>query len=83
MTDLCMTSALWCWRQLCSSRRFRRVVEGSGAIRGLRGIETSVRQINDKVIQIESNYSDQSNLIRIKITVFLKVIRIKLNEQKK
>ena len=39
----------------------------------------SVGQINGKVIQIELNYSDQSNLIWIKIDVFLKVIRIKLN----
>ena len=40
---------------------------------------TSVGQINGKVIQIELNYSDQSNLIRIKINVFLRVIRIELN----
>ena len=42
-------------------------------------IMASVGQINGKVIQIELNYSDQSNLIRIKINVFLKVIRIELN----
>ena len=42
-------------------------------------VHTSVGQINGKVIQIELNYSDQSNLIRIKINVFLKVIRIELN----
>ena len=39
----------------------------------------SVGQINGKVIQIELKYSDQSNLIRIKINVFLKVIRIEFN----
>ena len=43
------------------------------------GVINSVGQINGKVIQIELNYSDQSNLIRIKINVFLKVIRIELN----
>ena len=42
-------------------------------------MSASVGQINGKVIQIELNYSDQSNLIRIKINVFLKVIRIELN----
>ena len=39
----------------------------------------SVVQINGKVIQIKLDYSEQSNLILIKINGILKVIRIELN----